>query len=181
MFFYCGSSEWGIKGNFLHVCTKCDTDRGWWWQLLNVLGAGWGWPTVQLGSELQSPESAKHGSGGVLGREESVPYPAVIPHPGTFRNNLASFSVSPQVKKCAPGRSGPATSICPAIQMHPAYELPAVFSLHFQSGLSLKLKWVSCGQHYLWVFFCCFFFNPFVYFFNWSKVIVQCYVSFKCT
>jgi len=32
----------------------------------------------------------------VMRREESVPYPAVIRHPGTFRNNLAGFSVSPK-------------------------------------------------------------------------------------
>lgn len=38
MFFCCGGSEGEVKGNFLHACTKCDTDQGWWWQLLNILG-----------------------------------------------------------------------------------------------------------------------------------------------
>ena len=88
--------QWGGDKGKLSSCMH----KVWYWPRVMVTiaehpWAGWGWPAVKLGSELQSPESAKHGSGGVLGREESVPYPAVIPHPGTFRNNLAGFSVSP--------------------------------------------------------------------------------------
>lgn len=158
MFFCCGGSEGVVKGNFLQPCTKCDTDQGWWWQLLNILGLAEA--DLQWNSEVNSSHrnQPKHGSRRCVGEEESVPYPAVIPHPGTFRNNLAGFSVSPARGEMCTRKIG-TSKYLPGHPDASAYELPAVFSLHFQSGLSLKLQWVSCRQHYLWVFFCfCFVF-----------------------
>ena len=55
---------------------------------------------VKLGSELQSPESAKHGSGGVLGREESVPYPQSYPIQGHSEIILPAPQSAPSGEMC---------------------------------------------------------------------------------
>ena len=179
MFFYCGGSEGGIKGNFLHVCTKCDTDGGWWWQLLNVLGlaeADLRWNLEVNSSPRNQPSMGQEVWWGGRNLSPTRQSYAIQGHSEII---LPASQSAPSGEMCT-RKIGTSNKYLPG---HPdasclwvASCLLPSFSIWFVLKAKMSLLWAALFMG----LFLLFFFNSSV-FFNWSKVIVQCYVSFKCT
>ena len=150
MFLCCGGSE-GRKGKLSSCMHKgCDIDWRWWRKFLNVLalaeaGLRWNletnssprnqpsmgqdacWGGRNLPPPWQSDPAKGHGKKIFPGRQSTVCHPE-------WRNVHREDRVRPRA------------SALPS-QRVLLTQLLVVSSLYFQSGLSLKLKWVSFGQH----------------------------------
>lgn len=127
MFFCCGGSRGSRK---LSSCMH----KVWYWPrvMVTIAQHPWaGWATYgETRKWTPVPGISQAWVRRCVGEGGICPLPSCHTTSRTFRNNLAGFSVSPTWRNVT-RKIRTSNSICLAIQMHPAYELPAVFSFIF--------------------------------------------------